>query len=323
MTRKRLLKWVGLVLAASVLAAFLIPFTRQAIIGLINGERFYRGRPTSYWLESLRDGKTHEKAKKQLQEGGLKAVPVLCAIMQDQQERKGQGIDVWVEAMSILSELTEAIERDGFGATPYLLELLEDKDRHVRMWALVTLGRIGPPARRALPRLQTLLNTAEGEYRMNLARAIWRIEPNVRNRDVLLQELLWGMKQERPAMRAIAARALGEMGTAAESALHVLDVALSDPSADVRVNAAIALWRIEGKAAIVVDSLIEALESESAHVRHTAMHGLEEIGPNARDAVPALIKVLKREDRSSWDRTRAGWALEKIDPEAAKKAGVP
>ena len=47
-----------------------------------------------------------------------------------------------------------------------------------------------------------------------------------------------------------------------------------------------------------------------------------QIGPDAKDAGPALIKVYENNAMDPDNSKRAADALKKIDPEAAKKAGV-
>jgi HEAT repeat protein len=56
-------------------------------------------------------------------------------------------------------------------------------------------------------------------------------------------------------------------------------------------------------------------------VAAAAARSLGQIGPAAKAAVSALIDALKDEDKDV--RTAAAEALKKIDPEAARKAGVP
>ena len=82
--------------------------------------------------------------------------------------------------------------------------------------------------------------------------------------------------------------------------------------------AAIVLIGLGSKA---VPALKDALNNKSGLTRYWAINALGEIGPQAKDAVPALIEQLK--DDNEQRRTSAGFALEKIDPDAAKKAGVP
>lgn len=55
-------------------------------------------------------------------------------------------------------------------------------------------------------------------------------------------------------------------------------------------------------------------------VRRSAAKALGQLGTAAKDAVPALIETLK--DENGDVRQDAAIALKKIDPEAAKKAGL-
>jgi HEAT repeat protein len=86
---------------------------------------------------------------------------------------------------------------------------------------------------------------------------------------------------------------------------------------------------VEAKAA--VPALIDALKDDEADVRGLAADALGGIGAEAKAAVPALIEAFK--DEADYYRSWRGYphkvsaaatyALSKIDPEAARRAGVP
>ena len=61
---------------------------------------------------------------------------------------------------------------------------------------------------------------------------------------------------------------------------------------------------------------------------YPAAYALERIGPEAKAAVPALLKALTEVPnpglyQDQQDREALGKALKVIDPEVARKAGVP
>jgi hypothetical protein len=70
----------------------------------------------------------------------------------------------------------------------------------------------------------------------------------------------------------------------------------------------------------VIDEAADALKDKDERVRQGAATSLGRMGEAARAAVPALIDILKDEDKDV--RSQAAGALKKIDPEAARKAGV-
>jgi HEAT repeat protein len=120
--------------------------------------------------------------------------------------------------------------------------------------------------------------------------------------------------------RVRAAAALVKAGSDKAAALTVLKTALKDKDAPVRVAAAGALWEFDpSKDALLV--LVAALEDKDDEVCCDAGVILGKIGPGAKAIVPDLLRLLKDKFAPYYDP--AAEALKKIDPEAAKKTGVP
>ena len=113
-------------------------------------------------------------------------------------------------------------------------------------------------------------------------------------------------------------RGLGEMGPEAAAALPEIKKLLKQKDGLLRVAAAEAIWRID-HADAAVPTLMEILRDDEQH-RLDALAALGGIGPPARSSVPALLRIWKEDDES--ERWYAAQALKRIDPEAAKKAGV-
>ncbi len=131
--------------------------------------------------------------------------------------------------------------------------------------------------------------------------------------------------------RLWAAYGLRRIGPAAKAAVPQLELALKDDYGLVRVEAAKALWAIsEHKSAI--PALIGLLKAKEVETRVGAAEALERIGPKAKAAVPALLEALtdsgvaEYRGPASVERKSVNGAackaLRKIDPEAAKKAGI-
>src|SRR5262249_17140181 len=126
-----------------------------------------------------------------------------------------------------------------------------------------------------------------------------------------------------PYMRANAANALGQLGTEARDAVAALTTAsLRDPDLRVRLEAAVALWRIDKRVGRPLPVLIEALKAEDEALRWGAADCPGDMGPEARDAVPALVEALRSPIKARLVRMSLGLALERIDSEAAAQAGV-
>ena len=128
---------------------------------------------------------------------------------------------------------------------------------------------------------------------------------------------------QRPSAMAqsFIADALAERGAAAEPAVPSLLRMTTNTNADfaLRVNAIVALGRIHAKPESVVPALIQATQDKNIVVREAAIDNLGRFGTDARPAVNALVKLLS--DRDPNVREIALYALEKIDPAAAKAAG--
>ena len=112
-----------------------------------------------------------------------------------------------------------------------------------------------------------------------------------------------------------AASALGFIGPEARVAGPALFRAAKDTDGLVRNNAIWALSRILPDPQLTIPVLIASLDDVHPIARENAAIGLAKYGQEAKAAVPALLRTLAT-NRS------AGWALKKIDPEAAAKAGV-
>jgi HEAT repeat protein len=90
----------------------------------------------------------------------------------------------------------------------------------------------------------------------------------------------------------------------------------------VRVEAAVALWKIDRKGAVVIPALIKALGDDNEMLCWIAADCLGQMGPEAREAVPALRQALLRPFKISLIRKGVTLALQEIDPQAAAEAGV-
>jgi HEAT repeat protein len=188
---------------------------------------------------------------------------------------------------------------------PQLIEALDDEG--VRYGASIALAALGTEA---VPALQESLASD------NLDRRVW------------------------------SAYTLGEIGSAAELAVCDLTQALDNTDSAIRAAAAQALGKIGPASASSVGALAESLSDENPEVRRRSVVALGQIGPSAEKAAPQLIAALKDSRIRQAARTSliqigesAASALEesldndhvrfdisaillKVDPEAAKQAGV-
>jgi serine/threonine protein kinase/HEAT repeat protein len=208
-----------------------------------------------------------------------------------------------------------------------LVKRLDSADRKIRSRAIRTLGRIGPPARLAIPSLLALLRDPNNIVRQEVTDALEKIGPPERKDVHTLQQSLQDPSPEvrayaagalgkigqegrgyvgslvavlkgdkEPSVRQSAAKALGVMGAfAKESAGPALIGALADSDKDVRLAAAESLGGMEVAASDVPD-LVKALKHQDMEVRKFAAQALGNLGPQARGVVPDLIEASKTGD---------------------------
>ena len=129
--------------------------------------------------------------------------------------------------------------------------------------------------------------------------------------------LLLSLKSDEPAMRAGAARTLGEIGPAAKDAVPDLTVALRDRDRDVRQNAAQALGNVGSAAQPAAAELSAALKDGQWQVRRAAAYALGRLG--TRDVEPALKAA--RKDKNDAVEKAAKASLDQIKklPKPKKK----
>jgi hypothetical protein len=170
MSKRRCCFWllVALLVGAAVIGAILEP--TGTVPALLAGEPFYRGRPTRYWREVLREEGRSGKistttASKFL--GGHEAFPVLreCARDSDRNVR-------WT-AITLLG--------NGGLRTQQLLDLLvealDDGDVEVRLKSVGALARWGPMAKQAVPALTARLQDPELQVAHFADLVLWHIDP--------------------------------------------------------------------------------------------------------------------------------------------------
>jgi HEAT repeat protein len=205
-------------------------------------------------------------------------------------------------------------------AVPSLLFLLQDTSREARLRAVEALGGLAWEARRLLPTLCTALEDAalhDGDdgVRAAAVRAFLRAGPQPATE---VGPLIDALHSELDVVRFHAAITLGDFGPRGRAAVPALiHASLWDEEPAVRLGAATALWKIDGKGPLALNVLTEALGSDNELLCWVAAECLGQMGRAAREAAPALRQALRREFRLSLIRAGVKLALERIDPQAA------
>lgn len=226
-------------------------------------------------------------------------------------------------------------------ALPALVEALQDKVLDVKVAVVIALGDLGPVAKDTARDLlnvakdpefvlmepyvgASLANLGEGavptitdalaskipERRRLAASALAGMGPTAKS---AAAELAKALTHDDAAFRALSARALGRIGPAAKAALPQLDNAVKDMVTGVRIEAALAAWRITATPTHV-GVLIKALEEKSVPDRDAACQAIATMKAVAKEAVDPLAKLLGDKDL----RVRAITTLGEIGPSANK-----
>ena len=142
-----------------------------------------------------------------------------------------------------------AIGPDAVVAVPALTKMLADESAPVARYpAAFALGRIGPAAKSAAEQLRAVATSPDEVLATVALWATLKITPEDKS---LLEQAIPALRKavraEREIVRLEAAVALGEIGSAAASAIPILElVSEEDPSKPVRAAAAAALAKIKG-----------------------------------------------------------------------------
>lgn len=125
-----------------------------------------------------------------------------------------------------------------------LTRLVDDPDLDVRAAAITALGKFGPAAKSAAPKLQAAVGKGDVEPRVAAVTALGLIESDAES---TVPVLITGLQNEDLRLRRASATGLVRFGSAAKAALPELRRALADTDADLRLAAAEAILAIEQK----------------------------------------------------------------------------
>jgi len=176
------------------------------------------------------------------------------------------------------------IRADDTFCIPTLIEVLNDREAHVREYAANALSRFGPAAKAAAPALEKGLEDRSVQVRIADARALSAIDTNT-----------------------------------ATLTIPVLKEAIANGDPRTRHWAAVDLLKIDQTDRGTIPVFISSLTNQDRDIRSSAAYSLLRYGPEAKIAAPGLVNALN--DSDAQVRKAARMALEKIDPEAAAKAG--
>ena len=182
---------------------------------------------------------------------------------------------------------------------------LDDSDALVREEAIEVLGRIGPEAKRSVPKLEKILANDTEPARRRAALAIWKIDGRSGPAKQLYSASL---KESKGLPRLQAIEILKQLGApASELAPYLIDLIVD---VDYAVsNQATVLLQQFGKDGI--PALGAALEKARGDPAFRLVTMVSNLGQNAKPLVPTLQKILKHSDaRVRMACVRALWYMD-------------
>jgi len=167
--------------------------------------------------------------------------------------------------------------------------------KHIRTslldrYAVRSLGRLGPTARRAAPLLREIIEAGQGssDYLYEATLAFGRIDENP------VPTLTSALRHDRWEIRVSAALALGELGSRGSSAVPELLTSVRDGDFRVRAASARALGQLQPYTKLSISSaLLTALGDKDGDVRREAIYSLRSVAVPTDEMKAALKKALK------------------------------
>lgn len=179
-------------------------------------------------------------------------------------------------------------------AAPEVLRVLrgapEPRGEWVRTVALRALASFGPAARCAVPELRAMVLRGGTAEAAEAAGALWAVEGDA---GAVLPALVEGLAAADVDARRAAAEAVGRLGGRAAVAAPRLRALMRHESLWLRVDAAIALWEVSGRAEESVPVLLAAW-AQNPHVRVRVAECLARMRPAGAgsDAARVLLTEL-------------------------------
>jgi len=186
-------------------------------------------------------------------------------------------------------EAERALVRIGSDSVPSLELALQDRNIDVRRRSAALLGEIGQLSKTSIAALIAANHDKAPIVRKEIAVTLARAKPPD---DRVMAALLAAAQDLAPEVRAAAFASFGILGRVTADISNALRKGISDPAPGVQLQAAKALWHIEGNESLAVPVLVGVQGTSEGW---DAAYALGEIGPRAASAIPALAKILRTE----------------------------
>jgi HEAT repeat protein len=256
----------------------------------------------------------------------IAAAALQCVCIADGPLHKGRSIHSWLN--DLLSDQPEQRVRAenellliGTNAIPAMLDYVTSVgsafSSHDSSVATRSFEILGQTARPAIPKLSALAN--DPNYSTDACNALFLVgretipvfvacltNQDHRIRENALEKIIgFALSTNSPADLQVALPAIR---------------ALVKNSKTVDAQALVALRVVSTNANEFVADVIPLLKSQDDTTRWCAVESLKIYGPSAKPAIPALLKIAN--DPIEKVRTSVAFAIQAIDPEAAKRSGI-
>ena len=237
-------------------------------------------------------------ARRLLAAGICVSVALLCGGCSENKEVSEQKKRLKSKSPAVRKEAAKEIARLGAEATDAIPELqtaLRDESPDVRIEAAIALAAMGAEAKDAVPDLIAVLKE-EGNQKVFRSAAI-ALSKMEQAAAPAVPQLATALENSDPQIRGYAILTLGKIGAEAKlTADRLAKIVVAQDNADwVRARAARAIGEIGTGASSAIPQLTQALRDENHSVRAEAVWALGEMGPLARDAAPAIRDLIRVE----------------------------
>ncbi|CAN5200719.1 hypothetical protein BH11PLA2_BH11PLA2_51050 [soil metagenome] len=193
-----------------------------------------------------------------------------------------------------------------------VIAALKDKDEMVRSTAVGAMWTAGPVVATAVPALtEALRDSRDSQFQVLVAMTLGRVGPLAKD---AVPQLLVALKGKDENLVKAAASALGEIGPAAKDAVPRLLGLLKAKPNDLSEIAVVALGQIGPASKDAVTFLLAELVDNNPD--DSLIDALGGIGPDAKVAVSRLSAIARNRKVDAWKRGHAARAVAAIDPAA-------
>ncbi len=199
--------------------------------------------------------------------------------------RREDGNDAVIIRQTIIDSLA-ASGPLAVGAVPGLSRATEDPNVDIRRKACEALGALGPRAEGAIAALlERLILDDDDAVKDAAANALGQLGTPA------VKPLVNLLERGEPELQWRAARALGQIGRAAKLSVPLLKQSFGNSSAEVRIEAIDAVWKITRDAVMVAAPLVKELSADNRQVRRRAAQFLIEQDQLPDDVSANLVRL--------------------------------